>query len=345
MITVRPGDTLFEIAQRSRVSLRSLIDANPQLRNPNMIRAGQQLQVPGDTFQSSTPAPTPTGNRRATLMRGMTGGLVRELQRHLVAEGHLRPADAATGPGVFGPRTEAAVRAFQGREGLPVDGVVGPRTWAALLGDGFAPAHSETTVSDVPRTLGTNATVATVPLAVADNTRVAPRATGVLRNTRAWEPVNAPLTSRAGSRSRALYDAVLDQFDVGRNPRYARRDGNTYCNIFAWDATRAMGAEVPHWVSGHELDANSLHRWLGNEGGRTGWRRVNAQEAQAQANLGRPTLATWYNPGGIGHVAMVRPGAVTPEGPTIAQAGRRNFNHGQLQQGFGHRPAVFWAHV
>jgi peptidoglycan hydrolase-like protein with peptidoglycan-binding domain len=35
--------------------------------------------------------------------------------------------------GIFGARTEAAVRDFQQNENLTVDGVVGRRTWTALL--------------------------------------------------------------------------------------------------------------------------------------------------------------------------------------------------------------------
>jgi peptidoglycan hydrolase-like protein with peptidoglycan-binding domain len=37
--------------------------------------------------------------------------------------------------GVFGPATESRVRDFQQDKGLGVDGVVGPRTWAALPAD------------------------------------------------------------------------------------------------------------------------------------------------------------------------------------------------------------------
>jgi peptidoglycan hydrolase-like protein with peptidoglycan-binding domain len=35
--------------------------------------------------------------------------------------------------GIFGPKTEAAVRDFQQNENLAVDGIVGTQTWTALL--------------------------------------------------------------------------------------------------------------------------------------------------------------------------------------------------------------------
>lgn len=44
--TVQSGDTLFLIAQRFNVSLDSLIAANPQIANPNLIFPGQRICIP-----------------------------------------------------------------------------------------------------------------------------------------------------------------------------------------------------------------------------------------------------------------------------------------------------------
>jgi murein L,D-transpeptidase YcbB/YkuD len=41
--------------------------------------------------------------------------------------------------GIFGPVTKTAVEQFQKSAGLTVDGIVGPKTWAALGGDGAEP--------------------------------------------------------------------------------------------------------------------------------------------------------------------------------------------------------------
>jgi peptidoglycan hydrolase-like protein with peptidoglycan-binding domain len=39
--------------------------------------------------------------------------------------------------GIFGSKTESGVKTFQGDQGLVVDGIVGPATWAKIdaLGD------------------------------------------------------------------------------------------------------------------------------------------------------------------------------------------------------------------
>lgn len=65
---------------------------------------------------------------RPTLSEGCRGEWVRRLQERLIAVHAWIAKD-----GAFGPETEAAVIEFQQDEGLTVDGVVGPRTWTALL--------------------------------------------------------------------------------------------------------------------------------------------------------------------------------------------------------------------
>lgn len=64
----------------------------------------------------------------AVLKLGSAGSQVRALQSRLIQWGYLD----GSADGVFGSRTEAAVRYFQRRNGLTADGVVGPATAAAL---------------------------------------------------------------------------------------------------------------------------------------------------------------------------------------------------------------------
>jgi peptidoglycan hydrolase-like protein with peptidoglycan-binding domain len=62
------------------------------------------------------------------LRRGSRGHPVPALQYVLRDRGH-----AVTVDGTFGPGTEAAVESFQHADLLKIDGIVGPRTWSALV--------------------------------------------------------------------------------------------------------------------------------------------------------------------------------------------------------------------
>jgi peptidoglycan hydrolase-like protein with peptidoglycan-binding domain len=53
---------------------------------------------------------------------------IKTLQYLLRAHDHSVTVD-----GVFGPKTEAAVKAFQTSKGLSANGIVGPETWIALV--------------------------------------------------------------------------------------------------------------------------------------------------------------------------------------------------------------------
>lgn len=87
--------------------------------------------VPGPKTQAklfavhAAPAPAPVA--KGTLHRGSTGSAVVALQRKLKSH-YPAYAGRLAADGIFGAATEAAVREFQRRAGIKVDGVVGPIT-------------------------------------------------------------------------------------------------------------------------------------------------------------------------------------------------------------------------
>lgn len=81
--------------------------------------------VIGDSTWHEMPADPDT----PILRRGTSGRAVSGLQKGLLKLGRGTPTDPGQADGIFGPRTEAAVKAYQVEHSLPGDGVVGPRTW------------------------------------------------------------------------------------------------------------------------------------------------------------------------------------------------------------------------
>ena len=70
-VTVQPGETLSEIADRHGVSLTRLMQANG-ITNPNMVVAGQKLVLPGARSTASAPAPRPLPTAPYTVKSGET---------------------------------------------------------------------------------------------------------------------------------------------------------------------------------------------------------------------------------------------------------------------------------
>lgn len=114
--TVRQGDTFFSIARTFGISVDAIIAANPGV-DPNRLFVGQVICVP-----------IPQTSNCPTLSMGSRGPDVTRLQQL------LRNAGFDPGPidGIFGPRTQAAVVAFQRSRNLTPDGIVGVNTWTAL---------------------------------------------------------------------------------------------------------------------------------------------------------------------------------------------------------------------
>ena len=66
------------------------------------------------------------------LKKGSEGEQVKALQRMLYAMGYTLGSNPIDGD--FGSKTDAAVRAYQKKYGLAVDGIVGVKTWCKILG-------------------------------------------------------------------------------------------------------------------------------------------------------------------------------------------------------------------
>jgi peptidoglycan hydrolase-like protein with peptidoglycan-binding domain len=69
-----------------------------------------------------------------TLRRGSTGVTVRVVQQLMNYGIRCRslPVEPLVVDGIYGVRTEGAVRAFQQQHDMLVDGIVGPATWQLL---------------------------------------------------------------------------------------------------------------------------------------------------------------------------------------------------------------------
>jgi hypothetical protein len=102
----------------------------------------KSLGVPYGTTKGqaaqSAPKPAPEGYPTSTLSPGSgdTAGVMK-LQQYLVTHGFMTQAEMDTGPGVYGPKTTAAVAKMQNALGVDNaggEGVYGPKTLAALQG-------------------------------------------------------------------------------------------------------------------------------------------------------------------------------------------------------------------
>lgn len=100
---------------------------------PDYLKAGDILctKTSGHTVIVLTDGPKAGEKIYPTLKKGDKGADVANLQRLLMQAGYALPKYGADGD--FGDECLSAVKAFQKDNKLTVDGIVGAKTWAALL--------------------------------------------------------------------------------------------------------------------------------------------------------------------------------------------------------------------
>ncbi|MGR9543049.1 N-acetylmuramoyl-L-alanine amidase [Priestia megaterium] len=125
--TIKQGDTLYSIAQKYKITVQALQEANTGLSDPLTLQVGKTIVIPSGT--SSTPSPTPPSEQyplpNGILKQGDSGEAVKQLQRALNAVNFK----VGSVDGIYGVQTKDAVRRFQ-LVYLPydVDGIYGPQT-------------------------------------------------------------------------------------------------------------------------------------------------------------------------------------------------------------------------
>src|SRR5688572_22504029 len=104
--TVKPGDTLSKIAMRNGVTVPQLLQANPQVKDPNKINVGDVLNVPNESTTTDNTKPLPTNIvPPAPVSSGPAGALGQALAEALGAlsakyeTGGRGPGTVSTGSG------------------------------------------------------------------------------------------------------------------------------------------------------------------------------------------------------------------------------------------------------
>lgn len=127
--------------------------------------------------------------------------------------------------GIFGPATESAVRAFQQQQGLEVDGIVGPQTWARLFtANGTANTIHPIVIAGPNWLLGASSDAGWVASAAA---------AGLLVGGEQYQVASG--NSVTGSRPKPIEDICQGTFTVALSP--APSTGRTVALASGWPLT------------------------------------------------------------------------------------------------------------
>ena len=117
-----PGVKNLEVSVKDGVATLSGIAESVEAMQKAVVMAGNIQGVSQVNVDNLTAPAGAEKDDRPILGLSSSGEFVKKVQAKV----------GVAADGIFGPKTEAAVRAFQSAHGLDPDGIVGPKTWAAL---------------------------------------------------------------------------------------------------------------------------------------------------------------------------------------------------------------------
>jgi hypothetical protein len=134
------GDHDWVVANSARFDLKTFASVNDEpwhvqpVELPNSRADYEEMGSPWSGNASPAAAPhAASGSRRVEVVPGMRGAAVGELQKVLIRLGLINDTPGNRDE-FYGAATQEVIEKFQADHGLEVDGRVGPKTWAALLG-------------------------------------------------------------------------------------------------------------------------------------------------------------------------------------------------------------------
>ncbi|MEV6166514.1 N-acetylmuramoyl-L-alanine amidase [Streptomyces sp. NPDC052052] len=114
------------------------------------------MQLVGGSTGGGTSTDALSFSSYATQSNGSTGAQVKAVQQLLNEQGY----SVGAVDGDFGPATESAVKAYQTTHGLTSDGIVGSKTWTALLSAGSTTTLAQGSSGDAVKRLQRSLTAA-----------------------------------------------------------------------------------------------------------------------------------------------------------------------------------------
>lgn len=148
-----------------------------------------------------------------------------------------------------------------------------------------------------------------------------------------------------------LIDSICDNFSnalTGGIWAPVTKEGvtTTFCNYFVNGISRAMGyGEFTNQGQSAPFVANRMVILMEDPSGR--WLKVSGEVAQQHANAGVLAIAGWQNPGGHGHVCVIRPGNLQMSQkwnklvPRVANVGKDVFINKTVSYAFLDEPSFF----
>lgn len=185
------------------------------------------------------------------------GSQVVQLQKELKAAGMA----VGRADGVFGKNTQKAVKQYQARYRLGVDGVVGPKTWNKLLTDGMVPPGATATRGAAPAAAAPRGSQVTGYVNGAPRKiRVAPIGNGKVMRAdaaaqfnkmkaaarRAGIPLNVVSGFRTMAQQRSLYAAYkAGRGNLAARPGFSNHQGGLSADV----TTGGYGSRTFKWLA------------------------------------------------------------------------------------------------